>query len=138
MSFKKLLDAEINESPVGQKGRTSSVDADNYIDENPKVVNDFKKIVQKMGGKQVARRILDRMSFTNTKRVVAEGISDVEEYLRDVGFKIKAIHPTKEGKELEFYKDYQAEEAFEDLKSAGFLDSFNLDLQHNIIVVVEL
>lgn len=136
MSFKKLV--QTNESPVGQTGRTSSVDADRYIDENPKAVEDFKKIVQKMGGKQVARRLLDRMTFTNTKRVVSEGISDVEDYLRDVGFKIKKVNPTKDGKELEFYKDYQAEEAFEVIKSEGFLEQFNLTLQHSSILVTEL
>ena len=128
MSFKKLLNDEINESPVGQIGRTTSTDADEFIENNPQVLEQFRKIVQKMGGKTVARRILDRMSNNQTiRKSISEATEKVDDYLRDVGFKIKKVIPSRNGGySIEFYRDEHAIEAYEDLKSAGFQEEYDL------------
>lgn len=56
-----------------------------------------------------------------------------EGYLRDIGFKIKTENPNQKGKELEFYKKSQAEEAFDELKSIGFDKEYTLDLANNYL-----
>lgn len=113
----------MNESPVGQKGRTSITDADVYIDENPQIVAEFKKIIKKMGGKAVARRVLDRVSFAKT---ITEATETAEDYIRKAGYKVRKVHTLKNGKEIEFYKASSSEEAMEDLKSAGFLEDYEM------------
>lgn len=49
---------ELSESPVGSRGRTGRVDAQEYVDKNPELVKEFMKIVNKMGGKAVASAVL--------------------------------------------------------------------------------
>jgi len=117
----------IVESPVGQVGRTRDSEALDHI-ENTDVASRFKKIVKELGGKQVAKQLLMSMG----KSTVTEAQS-IEAYLRSAGYKIKAENPTKKGKELEFYKSGQAEVAFDDLKSLGFMDNYTITLDHNYI-----
>jgi len=57
---KKLLD--INEAAVGQKGRTSYKEAMDYCEENEELVDEFRKIVKKLGGKTVAKALVDKLS----------------------------------------------------------------------------
>ena len=121
MSFKQMV-----ESPVGLVGRTSHADADDYIDGNPAIIEDFRKIVNNMGGKAVARRVLDRLAIKTKQNLTNETVEDIESYLRNIGFKIRKVYPIKDGKEIEFYKASEMEEATEDLKSAGFLEKYEI------------
>ena len=73
-TFRKL----VSESPVGSKGRTTHADADEYIDNNPQIVEEFRKIVNGMGGKSVARRVLDRMGAKKEQDITESKINDVE------------------------------------------------------------
>lgn len=99
-TFRKL----VSESPVGSKGRTTHADADDYIDNNPQIVEEFRKIVNGMGGKSVARRVLDRMGAKKEQDITESTNIDIEVFLRSKGFKIKQIKPNQDGsKEIEFY-----------------------------------
>ena len=141
-NFKKMV---LDESPVGKSGRTSHIDAEDYINENPSIVEDFRKIVIKMGGKMVASRVLDRIVIkskpankdlaTDDVSVVDDGsaspmtesIDAIEKHLRDSGFKIKSSTPNKNGsKELEFYKIKDVQVAIEELESIGANEKYNL------------
>lgn len=122
-TFRKI----VTESPVGSKGRTTHADADEFIDQNPQIVEDFRKIVNGMGGKSVARRVLDRMGIKKEQDVTESQINNVEKYLRDAGFKIKAIHPNQDGsKEIEFYTLKDRDSALEDLKDANALHELDI------------
>jgi len=132
MTFEKLvLDFSLNESPVGSKGRTGSKDADEYIAQDAALEKEFKKIVKALGGKTVAQKLLQKMSKPNIEES-AKDAKQVEQYLRDAGFKIKKVHPGKEQIEIELFKSKFAEQAFEDLKSAGVTD---VELSHSSIIV---
>jgi hypothetical protein len=122
-TFKKIVESTVNESPVGSPGRTSNTDADKFIDENPAIIQEFRRIIVKMGGKAVARRVIDRINFT---KKVNEAKEDVVDYLREVGFKVKKVYPGEKSREIEFYKTNDAKEAFEDLKTAGFLSDWDI------------
>ena len=50
----------IQESPVGSVGRTGAKDAIEYI--TPELRAEFKRIVKKLGGKTVARELLNTMN----------------------------------------------------------------------------
>lgn len=96
----------IKESPVGSTGRTTHADADDYINKNPDIIAQFRKIVNSMGGKSVARRVLDRMGSKKEQDILTmeSAIIDIEKYLRDNGLKLKHIYPNQDGtKEIEFY-----------------------------------
>ena len=130
-SFRELTTQ--NESPVGKVGRTSGLEAAEHIEANG-LEKKFAKIVKELGGKTSARLLLAKMNqsgdILESKNFEEESI---EKYLRDVGFKIKSEEPTKNGKELEFFKQSNAEEAFEDLKTAGYGKKFDISLSHNTI-----
>ena len=137
MSFKSIVENEkVNESPVGQRGRTSYSDAQAFIKDNQKLVGEFKKIVTKMGGKAVASHILTVMNIKSGS--IDESKETPESYLRDVGFKIKEVVPNKKGYEIELYKQDQVESAFEELKSAGFMTKYTLYATNRGIGVEEL
>lgn len=122
-TFRKL----VTESPVGSKGRTTHADADEYIDNNPQIVEEFRKIVNGMGGKSVARRVLDRMGAKKEQDITESKINDVEKYLRGAGFKIKTVHPNQDGsKEIEFYNVKDRDVALEDLKDANALHELDI------------
>lgn len=53
-------DEEIQESPVGAVGRTGYADADAHV--TAALRAEFKKIVKKLGGKTVARKLLAEMN----------------------------------------------------------------------------
>ena len=120
-----------NESPVGKVGRTKDSEAAEHI-EGSDLAKKFRKIVKQLGGKNVARQLLAQMNQKGDK-VVVEGKETIESYLRDAGFKIKSEEPTKNGKEIEFFKKADAKEAYEDLKSAGFGEKYTINLAHTII-----
>jgi hypothetical protein len=52
----------IKEAAVGQKGRTSYKEAMDYCEENEELVDEFRKIVKKLGGKTVAKALVDKLS----------------------------------------------------------------------------
>lgn len=143
-SFKDIAkESSVVESPVGMVGRTSSAEAKEHISANG-LEKEFAKIVQKLGGKTAAALLLAGMnsqgrlvSIDDEGNRVTEKKETIESYLRDAGFKLKSETPTKRGKELEFFKKEQAEAAFEDIKSAGFGDDFNINLEHTYIVYSE-
>lgn len=51
---------DLDESAVGLVGRTGTLDADNHI--TPELRAEFKKLVKKLGGKTVARKLLAEMN----------------------------------------------------------------------------
>lgn len=71
-SFRDL----VNESPVGQKGRTGLVDAEVHITNNPELEKKFIKMVRELGGKTVVAKILANMT---TRVTEAEESEEVEE-----------------------------------------------------------
>jgi len=123
---------DLKESPVGMVGRTKDAEAMEHI-ENSGLEKRFRKIVKELGGLSVARQLLQRMTMKDYVTNVDESTETIEGYLRDSGFKIKSEDASKYGKELEFYNISSAKEAFEDLKSAGFLKKFDIILSHNTI-----
>jgi hypothetical protein len=137
MSFKQYAkenNEQIDESAVGSVGRTGINDAEMYINENPALISEFKKIVVKMGGKSVARRVIDKISFS---KKITESSETVEDYMRGAGYKIKKVYPSKDGStEIELYKASSAEEAYEDLKSAGFIGDYDISFDgHKSLIV---
>jgi len=56
--LKELEESEINETPVGQRGRTSRKEAAEYIADHPEVVKEIEKLIKKVGGKEVLRQII--------------------------------------------------------------------------------
>ena len=54
----------INESPVGAVGRTGQSDALNYI--TPELKNEFFKLVKMLGGKTVARELINSLRSDTT------------------------------------------------------------------------
>ena len=75
MKFKEYL----QESPVGQPGRTGMADAQAHISDD--LIKDFENIVKKLGGKTVARAILG--GFKPAKPEVIDGSAVMEEKLSD-------------------------------------------------------
>ncbi len=59
-SFKEIA---LSESAVGSKGRTGKADAQAHI-EGSGLEKEFQAIVEKLGGKTVARELLQRMNST--------------------------------------------------------------------------
>jgi len=124
----------VTESPVGSRGRTGKIDAQAHIEASG-LEKEFIKVVKKLGGKTVARELLSRMN-TKSEIVSPEGDKTLAEkkaespakYLRDSGYKIKSEEPTKNGSEIEFFKDKDAKSAKEDLEGAGFGDAYSFSL----------
>ena len=54
---------KINESAVGQVGRTGKGEAEVFVQNNPDIIKKFKKIVSQVGGKAVAAQILNLNLF---------------------------------------------------------------------------
>ena len=130
-SFKKIA-SELSESPVGKVGRTKDNEADEHI-ENTDVAKRFKKIVRELGGKTVAKKLLSQMAST-TKQVSEGNLSKSPAlFLRDNGFKIKDEEYKKHSFELEFYKDSDAKEAYKELKSAGFMEMYSMNMAGSFI-----
>ena len=60
----------IQESAVGSRGRTGVADATAFIQDNPKLIMAFNKLVQKMGGKAVALSILKTTKLNYNSPIV--------------------------------------------------------------------
>jgi len=121
---------KVTESPVGKVGRTTDAEALAHI-ENSDLAKEFRKIVKKLGGKNVARQLLAGMNTAGNKVQVTEGETTVEQYIRSMGYKIKSEKAGIRKKEIIFYKAEDSEEAFEDLQAGGFEDNYNIDLDKN-------
>lgn len=113
MKFTQYIKNEkLDESAVGQRGRTSSEEVTTHVKDNPALYKEFKKIVKKLGGKSVARKLLDTMSMPigwdiHESEIAEEAeeilesvvnevdkqdnIIDIEGILRKEGFKIKSV-----------------------------------------------
>ena len=90
-----LTDEEIkNESAVGEVGRTSKEDAEAHI--TPELKAEFEKIIRQIGGKAVARALLDGNPDNGE---ITESAKDfllkMQKTLKKCGFEVK-----KEGSEL--------------------------------------
>lgn len=66
----------IMESAVGKPGRTTEKDAEEHI--NDELVAEFKKIIKKLGGKTVAKVLLDKLS---TKPEIKDEIEHIEDII---------------------------------------------------------
>jgi len=134
-SFREIIkDKEVTESPVGMVGRTRDSEALSHI-ESSELAKEFRKIVKKLGGKNVARQLLAGMNNSGKKIEITEksDTMDPSKYLREAGYKIKNKHLEKYSFELEFFKETDAKNALEDLKTAGFLDYYNISGAGKII-----
>lgn len=69
-------DDNLDEATVGQRGRTSYKEAMDYCDENEELVSEFKKIIKKLGGKTVAKALLDKLS---QKPEIKDEIDNIED-----------------------------------------------------------
>lgn len=67
---------KINESAVGKPGRTTVKDAEDHIDDE--LIAEFKKIIKKLGGKMVAKVLLDKLS---TKAEIKDEIDHIEDLI---------------------------------------------------------
>ena len=68
---------KIEEAAVGQKGRTSYKEAEEYCNSNEDLINEFRKIVKKLGGKTVAKALLDKLSQKPEIKDEIEHIEDI-------------------------------------------------------------
>lgn len=59
------LVTKLKESPVGQRGRTGQADAEAHV--TPELQKEFMAIVKKLGGKTVARLLLNGMNSNSDK-----------------------------------------------------------------------
>jgi hypothetical protein len=136
MSYRTLF----LDSAVGDKGRTTELDAENHITNNPELIKQFLKIVKQLGGKSVAMKILSGFNPANCplNNEISEAKTSVEsviKHLKDSGIKLKSNTKTSRGIELEFFKPAQAENAYEELKTLNL--SFDFTLEHNFIIIKE-
>ena len=69
-------DLNIEESAVGKPGRTTVKDAEDHIDDE--LIAEFKKIIKKLGGKMVAKVLLDKLS---TKAEIKDEIDHIEDLI---------------------------------------------------------
>jgi len=121
--FKEIAKRKlIKESPVGSVGRTTGDEADIHINNNSELKRELFKIVKKLGGKTVVKKLL-------------ESKENPETYLIDSGYKIKYIDYKKDYFEIEFYRNEIAKLAFEDLKTIGFNNDFSIELSHKFIIL---
>lgn len=67
----------LEESPVGQVGRTSHGEALNHI-ENSDVEKEFFKVVKKLGGKTVAKVLLNKIKEPGNDAQIQQAIKDIE------------------------------------------------------------
>lgn len=65
----------INESAVGTPGRTTIKDAEEHI--NDELIAEFKKIIKKLGGKTVAKVLLDKLAQKPEIKDEIEHIEDI-------------------------------------------------------------
>jgi hypothetical protein len=80
---KVKAEKEMMESPVGAIGRTGFADADAHVTDALRA--EFKKIVRKLGGKTVARKLLAEMNAGGLKENIKGGLkSDMESMLQTI------------------------------------------------------
>ena len=71
----KDITVHLNESAVGTPGRTTVKDAEEHI--NDELVAEFKKIIKKLGGKTVAKVLLDKLGQKAEIKDEIEHIEDI-------------------------------------------------------------
>ena len=71
-----LAQFKINESAVGAPGRTTVKDAEDHIDDE--LLAEFKKIIKKLGGKTVAKVLLDKLG---QKAEIKDEIDHIEDII---------------------------------------------------------
>ena len=71
-----LAQFKINESAVGTPGRTTVKDAEDHI--NDELLAEFKKIIKKLGGKTVAKVLLDKLG---QKAEIKDEIDHIEDII---------------------------------------------------------
>lgn len=74
-AIKDFLSDNLNESAVGTPGRTTVADAEEHIDDE--LVAEFKKIIKKLGGKTVAKVLLDKLGAKPEIKDEIEHIEDI-------------------------------------------------------------
>jgi len=121
---------EMSESPVGMVGRTKDSEALAHI-EGSDLAKEFRKIVKKLGGKNVARQLLSGMRNSGAKAKVDGSVDEAKtmspnKFIIDLGYKIKDEKFEKHGFEIEFYSEKDCKEAYKDLVKNGFLDYYNM------------
>lgn len=71
----KVEESLFNESPVGQRGRTSREEAMDFIAENPQIIKEIKKIIRETGGKVLFMEVL--------KAILTDGYDEENFKLKD-------------------------------------------------------
>lgn len=114
MKIKSFRDI-VNESPVGQKGRTGHEDAINHITNNPELEKQFLKMVKELGGKTVVAKILagynsisesddeeydDEITsiedYEDIYEDVIEDISEMRSFAKELGLSNEQVNPLVE------------------------------------------
>ena len=146
--MKTFKEMAINESPVGQRGRTSVKDAQVHI--TPELEKQFFKIVKELGGKTVAFVLLNKISYTSigtndsvlkrykdsneiTSKKLHEDVelneNEYEDVLLKHNIKIKSKFETKFGTEFKLAKKY------DDKKIRDILKNYNVAFSDDSIFV---
>ena len=107
------------------------------------VTNTLKQIVKEIGISKVQDILRDIKDDSNTEK---EELKDLEEaqklnpikYLRDLGFRIKNEEPKRYGFEIEMFSKESAKNAFEELKSAGFMDVYDIEVGNKSLYIEEI
>jgi len=103
-------------------------------EKNENIIEEFKNIVNKLGGTEEAKKLLFLIEGKNIQEAKKQ---TPQAFLRDLGYKIKSEDPFENGFELEMFSKSSANNAFEDLKTAGFGDKYDLDLFNKNIYIEE-
>jgi len=134
-SFRSIIKKQITESPVGYVGRTKDSEALEHIEKSD-VVKRFRKIVKELGGKNVARQLLAGMNSVGTEVKISEAKTlkaSIEVFLRDFGYKIKDEKAGIRKKEIIFFKDDDAQNAYDDLEEFLYTSKYDIELDGKII-----
>ena len=113
-SFRELVKDNVSEEEI-------------YIDS--KLKKEFENIVEKLGGVRKAKKIL------NEKKIIeSKSNQSIEDFVRSMGFKIKDEKPGIRTKEIVFFKEEDAQEAFVDLEGENYDKKYNITLKDKSII----
>lgn len=100
----------ISESPVGEIGRTTKSDAEAHI--TPELQAEFEKVVKAIGGKAVARALLDgKPENGEISEAAKDYLATMQKTLKKAGFTVKKVS----SQEIRYESDITDFNKFEDI-----------------------
>jgi len=146
IGFKKFVSVveETNTTSIPNTPNTqNSLFRDKKDDLYEDVTNTLKQIVKEIGISKVQDILSNIKDDSNSEK---EDLKDLEEaqklnpikYLRDLGFRIKNEEPKSYGFEIEMFTKESAKNAFEELKSAGFMDTYDIEVGNKNLYIEEI